>query len=59
MEHEWKLGSELGFDKTSYLHKVRVCQKCGVLRREDGFNSDCKGKVRVGFREAKQQQKRT
>lgn len=50
--HEFVTGESLGFHKASVLRKARVCSQCGIVRRADGQNKPCRGKVRVTARRA-------
>jgi hypothetical protein len=50
--HEFVTGKSVGFRPESILHDKHVCLNCGVVRRTDGKNSQCKGKVRVTVRGA-------
>jgi hypothetical protein len=49
--HEFVTGAELGFHRGGVLHDASVCRQCGVVRRRDGQNNPCVGKVRVELRE--------
>lgn len=42
IEHEW-----FALDGRSY----DCCRNCGMVRRRDGLNGPCKGRVRVALRE--------
>ncbi|KVP75314.1 hypothetical protein WJ96_06025 [Burkholderia ubonensis] len=48
--HEFVTGASVGFRPGSVLHDKHVCKSCGVVRRLDGMNGQCKGKVRVTVR---------
>ncbi len=48
--HVFVTGATVGFRPESVLHDKHVCLNCGVVRRFDGKNSQCKGKVRVATR---------
>lgn len=49
-QHTWVQGKDLGFKETSHLHNALVCKECGVLRRPDGGNGQCRGPIKVGLR---------
>jgi hypothetical protein len=48
--HEFVTGKAVGFRSGSVLHDKHVCLNCGVVRRIDGKNRQCRGKVRVTMR---------
>lgn len=48
--HRFDTGEAIGFGPGSVLHGLYVCLDCGTVRRGDGKNSPCKGKVRVELR---------
>ncbi|WP_157641870.1 hypothetical protein [Burkholderia ubonensis] len=48
--HEFVTGASVGFRAASVLHDKHVCKRCGVVRRLDGKNGQCKGSVRVTVR---------
>lgn len=48
--HQFVTGASLGFAARSILHDKHVCLECGIVRRSDGKNGKCKGKVRVTVR---------
>lgn len=50
--HSWVTGEQVGFEPPSYLSNKLVCRECGILRRADGGNGPCKGRVKVTPREA-------
>lgn len=50
--HQFATGASVGFRAGSILHDKLVCLDCGIVRRPDGLNSPCKGKVRVTARNA-------
>lgn len=35
---------------SNILNELHVCRECGIIRRKDGKNKPCKGKVRVTLR---------
>lgn len=47
--HEFANGSELGLWT---LSAAFVCKQCGIVRRADGRNGQCRGRVTIGLREA-------
>lgn len=48
--HEFVTGESLGFGPGSTLHSLYCCKQCGIMRRKDGQNKPCRGKVRVELR---------
>lgn len=48
--HEFVPGAALGFGPGSVLHAAQVCRHCGIVRRQDGQNKPCRGKIRVSLR---------
>jgi hypothetical protein len=48
--HEFVTGESVGFNSESILSSLYVCLQCGIVRRKDGQNRWCKGKVRVELR---------
>lgn len=52
--HEFVTGESLGFHRGGVLYEARVCLHCGIVRRLDGQNRSCGGKVRVEMREGNQ-----
>lgn len=44
-EHEWFYPPHV-----KMLQNIQCCKKCGIIRRKDGKNSPCRGKVRVEMR---------
>ena len=55
--HEFVTGAELGFTPISSLWALHVCRNCGIVRRKDGQNKPCRGKVRVELRDSDAGQK--
>ncbi|AOY90539.1 hypothetical protein BKK79_00875 [Cupriavidus sp. USMAA2-4] len=50
--HRFVTGGELGFTEGSVLYKARCCFDCGIVRRADGQNKACRGRVSVEVRAA-------
>ncbi|HDR9105403.1 TPA: hypothetical protein QDB04_002244 [Burkholderia vietnamiensis] len=50
--HEFVPAARLGFREGSVLADKEVCARCGIVKRLDGHNSPCKGRVRVALRDA-------
>jgi hypothetical protein len=48
--HEFVTGAEVGFTQGSLLWSTWVCQQCGIVRRDDGRNGLCRGKVEIQMR---------
>jgi hypothetical protein len=48
--HRFVTGAAVGFKPRSVLYDKHVCLDCGIVRRVDGKNSQCKGPVRVTTR---------
>lgn len=50
--HVFFYGADRGF--TGQLAKWTMCSRCGIIRRSDGQNKPCRGRVRVTLRAANQ-----
>jgi len=48
--HKFVTGAAVGFQPRSSLYDKHVCLDCGIVRRLDGKNGQCKGLVRVTTR---------
>lgn len=48
--HEFVTGAEVGFGPNSSLWSIYVCKQCGIVRREDGKNNSCRGRIPVVIR---------
>ena len=44
-EHEWVEPNPNNLVEWTY------CRRCGIVRRADGLNRDCRGEVRIEVRE--------